>query len=217
MTKAKAIRDTIRRINEITDRAADDWLHTSLQNKPIPSHPIETVLRKRNLIFCVYSFSYNGYLHNLSDQYRRKKDMRITERLLIVIAAAITAVSALFCIIGLTTKGWGRVGIIAIGLFCNDICNQSSAALSVISFILLIVSLIAFALVIFGILNGVLRLVPFIVLFIATIFLLATFASYSSVGYSYNLMVVAHFFSYIALAVTAYWCGQSDATSGSTG
>jgi len=39
MTKAKAIRDTIRRINEITDRAADDWLHTSLQNKPIPSHP----------------------------------------------------------------------------------------------------------------------------------------------------------------------------------
>jgi len=71
----------------------------------------------------------------------------------------------------------------------------------------------------FGILNGVLRYVPFILLSIATIFLLSTFASYLNalLGYSYNLMVVAHFFSYIALAVTAYWFGQSDATSGSTG
>jgi hypothetical protein len=145
------------------------------------------------------------------------KDMRLEGRILIIIPTVITAVAALFCIIGLATKGWlGGV----VGLFCSG-CSQSSAALSIISFILLIVSIVALVLVMFDILNGILRYIPFILLFVATIFLLATFASYpnsvvaSSIGYSYNLMVVAHFFSYIALAVTAYWYGQTDAASSS--
>ncbi len=142
--------------------------------------------------------------------------MRLEGRILIIIPTVITAVAALFCIIGLATKGWSG----DYGLFCSG-CSQSSAALSVISFILLIVSIVALVLVMFDILNGILRYIPFILLFVATIFLLATFASYSnslvasSLGYSYNLMVVAHFFSYIALAVTAYWYGQTDAASSS--
>jgi hypothetical protein len=137
--------------------------------------------------------------------------MRITGRILVLSAIIITVVSALFCIIGLSTKGWGG----GIGLFCSD-CYKPTADLSVISFILLIVSIIALVLQMFDILNGVLRYVPIFILFIATLFLLASFASYLGrfSGYSYNLMVVAHFFSYVALAVTAYWLGQSDASSG---
>jgi len=137
--------------------------------------------------------------------------MRITGRILVLSAIIITVVSALFCIIGLSTKGWGG----GIGLFCSG-CYKPTAALSVISFILLIVSIIALVLQMFDILNGVLRYVPILILFIATLFLLATFASYVArfSSYSYNLMVVAHFFSYVALAVTAYWLGQSDASSG---
>jgi hypothetical protein len=137
--------------------------------------------------------------------------MRISGRILVLSAIIITVVSALFCIIGLSTKGWSG----GIGLFCSG-CYKPTAALSVISFILLIVSIIALVLQMFDILNGVLRYVPILILFIATFFLLATFASYLGRfnGYSYNLMVVAHFFSYVALAVTAYWLGQSDASSG---
>jgi len=139
--------------------------------------------------------------------------MRFTGRILIIIVTVIIAVAALFCIIGLASKGWTSGG-----LFCDG-CSKTPAALSVISFILLIVTLVAFAVLMFDILQGFLRFIPFVLLFVATIFLLSTFASYftSIVGYSYNLMVVAHFFSYIALAIAAYWYGQSDATSSSTG
>jgi len=43
--------------------------------------------------------------------------MRGSGGILLVIATVITAVSALFCIIGLATKGWAG-GVI--GLFCTD-------------------------------------------------------------------------------------------------
>jgi hypothetical protein len=140
--------------------------------------------------------------------------MRLTGRILIIIVTVILAIAALFCIIGLATKGWPG------GIFCNGSgCSRTTAALSVISFILLIATIVAFVLLMFDILKGFLQIIPLILLFIATIFLLSTFASYltSLLGYSYNLMVVAHFLSYIALAVAAYWYGQTEATSISTG
>jgi hypothetical protein len=142
--------------------------------------------------------------------------MRLSGRILIIIVTVIVAVSALFCIIGLATKGWSTVG--NVGLFCNG-CRTAPAALSVISFILLIFTIVTFVLLIFGVLKNVLQIIPFILLFIATIFLLATFTSLvdASKVYSYNLIVVAHFFSYVALAVAAYWYGQTEATLASTG
>ena len=139
--------------------------------------------------------------------------MRIGGRILIVIVAAILAVAALFCIIGLATKGWGA-GVY--GLFCdNPGCSVTASALAVISFILLLASIATFILLIFDILKGILRIIPFVLLSLATIFLLATFTSYvnAGVGYSFNLMVAAHFLSYTALAVAAYWYGQSEVTS----
>jgi hypothetical protein len=141
--------------------------------------------------------------------------MRITGRVLVLSAIIVTAVSALFCIISLATKGWIITPVGSIGLFCNG-CYTPPAALSIISFILLIVSIIALVLQMFDILHGALRYVPILILFVATFFLLATFTSYveKQLGYSYDLMAVAHFFSYVALALTAYWLGQSDAASG---
>ncbi|CAF3164687.1 unnamed protein product [Rotaria sp. Silwood2] len=148
--------------------------------------------------------------------------MRLGGRILMIIGIIVTVISALFCIIGLSTKGWLDGG----GLFCNG-CYKPPAALSVISFILLIVTIIALVLQMFEILTGALQLVPITLLFVATIFLLGTFASaaqwalnYSFVSatprarnYSFDLMVVAHFCSYIALAIIAYWLGQSSAGS----
>jgi hypothetical protein len=137
--------------------------------------------------------------------------MRLTGRILIIIVTVILAIAALFCVIGLATKDWPG------SLFCNG-CPRTTAALSVISFILLITTIVAFVLLMFDIIKGFLQIIPFILLFIATIFLLSTFAShYTSTASSYNLMVVAHFLSYIALAVAAYWYGQTEATSISTG
>ncbi|CAF0807447.1 unnamed protein product [Adineta ricciae] len=142
--------------------------------------------------------------------------MAISGRILFVAGIAITAVSALFCIIGLATKGWRNEQIGGGGIFCNgDGCNRAPAALSIISFILLIVTVVALILQMLDILRGILRYVPTLILFVATFFLLAAFTSYFKdiVGYSFNLMVVAHFFSYVALTVMAYWLGLTDASS----
>ncbi|CAF3357593.1 unnamed protein product [Rotaria sp. Silwood2] len=136
--------------------------------------------------------------------------MRLGGRILMIIGIIVTVISALFCIIGLSTKGWLDGG----GLFCNG-CYKPPAALSVISFILLIVTIIALVLQMFEILTGALQLVPITLLFVATIFLLGTFVSATQrvLSYSFDLMVVAHFCSYIALAIIAYWLGQSSAGS----
>jgi len=153
----------------------------------------------------------------LLDQYHQTKDMLISGRILIITATGLTAIAALFCIIGLSTKGW-LTGVY--GLFCDQLgCSRSASALSIISFLLLIATIITLVLHMFDILRGVLRYIPFILLLISSIFLLGTFVAYvkPGVGYSFDLMVAAHFFSYAALAIAAYWYGQLDATSGSTG
>ena len=140
--------------------------------------------------------------------------MAISGRIVILTVIIITAIASLFCIIGLATKNWPTGS-----LFCDN-CSKTPAALSIISFILLIASVAALVLQMFNMLNGPLRFVPILVLFIATIFLLATFGAYSTVYsgvlyHSYNLIVVAHFFAYIALTLLAYWLGQTDGgTSG---
>jgi hypothetical protein len=137
--------------------------------------------------------------------------MRISGRIVELTVIIITAVSTLFCIIGLATKNWSTGS-----LFCNG-CSRTPAALGVISVILLIVSVIALVLQMFDFLRGPLRYVPIVLLFIATIFLLGTFGAYFGTrSSSYNLIVAAHFFAYIALTLQAYWLGQSDGGS-STG
>jgi len=146
--------------------------------------------------------------------------MRVTGRILIIIAIVITAMSTLFCIIGLATKGWGGYNMFSGSLFCDG-CPQSSQALSILSFILLIATIVALVLHMFDILHGLLRYIPFIILLISSIFLLGTFVGYVKksglTSYSFDLMVAAHFFAYIALVVLAYWYGESSVTSASSG
>lgn len=138
--------------------------------------------------------------------------MRISGRVLILIGIAITIISTLFCIIGLATKGWDSRG----GIFCDG-CYKAPAALSIISFILLLVTIAALVLQMLEVLTGILQLVPTILLLICTIFLLGTFVSFveRGLGYSFDLMVAAHFCSYVALAIVAFGLGQLSAGSGS--
>ncbi|CAF4331013.1 unnamed protein product, partial [Adineta steineri] len=59
--------------------------------------------------------------------------MQISEKILLIITALITAVAALFCVIALGTSNWTGIR----GLYCSD-CPPASAGLSIIAFILLI-------------------------------------------------------------------------------
>ena len=141
----------------------------------------------------------------------------VLERFWIFIVIGLIAVAALFCIIGLSTKGWAT-GSVSFGLFDNTSVTRDPAGLSIISFILLLATLAAFVVQKLGILRGLLRYLPTVLLFVTTIFLLSTFASFmaAATGFSYDLMVVAHFISYVALALAAYMLGYSDATTSST-
>jgi hypothetical protein len=141
----------------------------------------------------------------------------LLERFWIFIVVGLLAVAALFCIIGLSTKGWGPAGT-TFGLFVDTSVTRDPAGLSIISFILLLATLAAFVVQKLGVLRGPLRYIPIALLFVTTIFLLSTFASFmaAATGFSYDLMVVAHFISYVTLALAAYMLGYSDATTGST-
>lgn len=138
--------------------------------------------------------------------------MQINGRILIIIVTVLTTIAALFCVIGLGTKGWQTISG---GLFNCGECRTAPAALSIISFLLLIATIVVLCLTMFGKLNGALRFIAFALLLVSTIFLLGTFVSIiaSTSAYSYNLMVASHFFTYVALALMAYWLGKSDGTS----
>jgi len=138
-------------------------------------------------------------------------------RILQIGIVALSAVAALFCVIGLGTKGWydGKLG-----LFCTDnpLCVTPPKGLSIIAFFLLLGTTGAFIALLIGVLRGALRFIPIVLLFISTIFLLATFTASVTpgLGYSFDLMVVAHFFSYVALAAAAYLYGLDSGSPGAT-
>jgi hypothetical protein len=136
--------------------------------------------------------------------------MQISERVLLIVAAIITAISALFCIIALATPRWTTT----YGLYCSS-CSTPSSGLSIVAFILLIAALLVLLLFICRFLPKSTRILALIVLFLGNIFTLASYASYfdALAGYSYKLMVVAHFFCYIASLLTAFWLGGSYATT----
>ena len=132
--------------------------------------------------------------------------MQISERILLIVAAVVTAMSALFCIIALATPNW--LAVSGTGLYCSG-CSVPASGLAIVAFILLIAATCVLILFLARIIPTSLRLLSIILLFLAAIFTLATFASYSdsSAGYSYKLMVVANFFCYISSIITAFWLG----------
>ncbi|UJR37314.1 hypothetical protein I4U23_030022 [Adineta vaga] len=136
--------------------------------------------------------------------------MQISEKLLLIITAIVTALSAFFCVIGLATPRWS----IASGLFCAG-CSTSSSGLSIIAFLLLVASVVILGLFILRILPPSIRIICLIVLFLANIFTLSTFAAYVNAitGYSYKLMVFAHFLCYVASILAAFWLGTTYTTN----
>ena len=132
--------------------------------------------------------------------------MQISEVILLVVTAVVTALSALFCIISLATSSWAG----GLGLFCT-VCPSSSGGLAVVAFIFLLAAILVHLLFACRILPKSLRLLALFTLFAACIFTLSSYATYFNAltGYSYRLMVVAHVFSYIASLLTVFWLGAS--------
>ncbi|CAF0963028.1 unnamed protein product [Rotaria sordida] len=137
--------------------------------------------------------------------------MQISETILLIITAVVTAISALFCIISLATSRW----TLTYGLFCSGCPTATPAGLSIVAFILLIAAIVILLLLICRLLPKAIRILSFIILFLGTIFTLASYAAYfhAATGYSYKLMVVAHFLCYVASLLVAFWLGGSYATT----
>ena len=112
------------------------------------------------------------------------------EKILTLIVLVLTAVAALFCVIGLSTKGWIQILNMDFNLFAENL-PMAPKALSVLSFILLLVALATLVLQLVGLLRDRLQLIPIVILFIVTIFLLGTIAgaTESAFGYSFDLMI----------------------------
>jgi hypothetical protein len=145
-----------------------------------------------------------------SQEKEQVKKMQISERILLIITAVTTAISALFCVIALATPRWSLIS----GLYCSG-CPTASAGLSIVAFILLVIAAVVIFLFVFRILPNSTRVLSIIVLFIASIFTLSSFAAYWDAysGYSYKLMVVAHFLCYTASLMAAFWLGTSYVTT----
>ena len=142
-------------------------------------------------------------------QIGRIEEMQISERILLIVAAVITAISALFCVISLATPRWS----LAFGLYCSG-CSIPAAGLAIVAFILLIAATAVLVLFIGRILPNSVRLLSIVILFLGAIFTLASFASFwdAMSGYSYKLMVVSNFLCYIASIITAFWLGGGYVT-----
>lgn len=137
--------------------------------------------------------------------------MKLRETILLIISTILTSVAALFALIGLTTPKWSRTGY---GLWnCNDNCPTSSATFSIIALFLLVASVILLIILILRLLPQKFRLLPIGLIFIATLFLLISTATYlryySLVGYSFELMITAHAFAFITSILLAFWFGTT--------
>lgn len=136
--------------------------------------------------------------------------MQISETVLLFASAVVTLVSGLFCLISLATPHWN----ILTGLFCAD-CSSPSAGLSVVALISLLLTAVVLVLFALKKLPKSLRALALGMLFLATIFTLSSHAAYydAFTGYSYKLMVFAHFLCYLASLLVAFWLGGSYATA----
>lgn len=126
----------------------------------------------------------------------------IDERTVLCTLLGTIGVSALFCLISLATPGWGTFTLFALKA-------SSTAALAIISLLLLIGSLIVAGLILGNLLpNRQLPLAFLSLLILSSIFLIATTGSFLSsimVSYSFNLMVAALTFTYASSLLSFYW------------
>lgn len=137
--------------------------------------------------------------------------MKLSESTIVAITAAITGIAALFALIGLTTPKWIlRPGH---GLWnCNNVCAPTTAALTILALLFLVIGFVLLIMHLIRLFPQKLRMIPLGLLVIATLFLAAT-ASYLRhfriTGYSFELIVTAHAFAFLASILLAFWYGTT--------
>jgi len=139
-----------------------------------------------------------------------------SEFFILFITVITTGFSTIFCLIGFLTPGWNFDKYR--NLFCDQ-CPKIPNTLAVMSIMLLIICFILLTLLIAGIIDQqrmiVMRFIIPSLLLLSTIFLLATLTSYlhfvqPNRGYSYNLVIVAFIFAYLASLLAAFWVGNGE-------
>ena len=137
--------------------------------------------------------------------------MRIGESTILVLTAVITGVAALLALVGLTTPKWLKSGQ---GLWnCSSVCSTLSATLTILALLFLVISVVLLIILFIRLLPRTFRFIPFGLVVIATLLLLIATANYlrkfQVVGYSYELIVTAHAFAFIASVLLAFWFGTT--------
>lgn len=137
--------------------------------------------------------------------------MRISESTILVLTSVITGVAALFNLIGLTTPKWLKNGY---GLWnCKDVCSTSTAILTIVALFFLVTSVVLLIILFLRLFPRNFRFLPFGLVTTATLFLLIATANYlrhfQVVGYSYELIVTAHAFAFVASVLLAFWFGTT--------
>ncbi|CAF3452374.1 unnamed protein product [Rotaria sp. Silwood1] len=126
----------------------------------------------------------------------------LNERIVLIILVVVTSISTLFCLIGLAAPGWGGgFSVFAVG-------RSSTAALSIISLLLLIACVALAVILLIGIIQY--QHLPMILvglLIVTSFFLLGTFTSAFALAqvYSVNLMITAFTFTYVSSILAVYW------------
>jgi hypothetical protein len=117
---------------------------------------------------------------------------------------ALIGVSALFCLLGLATPGWGESSVFKYH-------GSSTGAMAILSLLLLISSLVLAGLVFLNIIpHPQLPLILVVVLFVSCIFLFGTVGAFINAftvatSYSASLIMVALSFGYFSSLLSVYW------------
>jgi membrane associated rhomboid family serine protease len=138
--------------------------------------------------------------------------MKLSETYILTTTTVIAGLAALFALIGLTTPKWLRDG--GRGLWnCDDVCSPATAALTILALLLLVTTVVMLIIFLIDLLTRRLRIIPLILLIIATLFLLISTPIYlresGVVGYSFELVVTAHAFAFFASVLLAFWFGTT--------
>ena len=137
--------------------------------------------------------------------------MQLSESTILATTTVITGVAALFALIGLTTPKWLKTGH---GLWnCNNVCSPTTAVLTILALLFLVIGFVLLVMHLIRLFPRKLRMIPLVLLVIATLFLLIATANYlrrfGVIGYSFELIVTAHAFAFLASVLLAFWFGTT--------
>lgn len=134
---------------------------------------------------------------------------KLSESTILVGTSFITGIGALLALIGLATPYWlvRRYGL----WNCNNICSPTAATLTILAFIFLAVSFILLVFLLLRVFPKKLSWIPLVLLIFAALFLVSATSRYLQrfqiIGYSFELIVTAQTFAFLASILLAFWFG----------